>query len=355
MVSHLFFRFISVSGKVAVMLFFSTFPSAKLPRNPRVLSHGFTLVELLVVIAIIGMLVGLLLPAVQQAREAARQMQCSNNLKQMGIASLNHESTVKTFPSGGWDGYWVGDADQGFGADQPGGWAYSILPYMEQTAVWQLGMNGTTETDQTQKDGAKTRAESVVGVFNCPSRRAAKTYPYALGAKLINTTPCTMTGKLDYCGNGGDTSNGNWNSAGYGTSPSTIADGRTKLKSITCSGVTFFKSVVTFGQIRDGSSNTYLVGEKYLNSNDYETGKDGGDDIVVYCGNDEDIIRSGNSQPAQDRMGVANHSIFGSAHAGTFGMTMCDGSTQRVSYSIDAETHRLLANKSDGKAAVLEN
>ncbi|MBO5437632.1 MAG: DUF1559 domain-containing protein [Thermoguttaceae bacterium] len=337
------------------MLFPNIFAVSNSNQKKRMVPHGFTLVELLVVIAIIGMLVGLLLPAVQQAREAARQMQCSNNLKQMGIASLNHESTVKTFPSGGWDGYWVGDADQGFGANQPGGWAYSILPYMEQNAVWQLGMNGTTETDQTQKDGAKTRAEAVVGVFNCPSRRAAKTYPYALGAQLINTTPCTMTGKLDYCGNGGDPSNGNWNSAGYGTSPSTIADGRTKLKSITCSGVTFFKSIVTFGEIRDGSSNTYLIGEKYLNSNEYETGKDGGDDIVVYCGNDEDIIRSGNSQPAQDRMGVANHGAFGSTHAGSFGMTMCDGSVQRVSYSIDLETHRLLAQKADGKAANLEN
>ena len=317
--------------------------------------RGFTLVELLVVIAIIGMLVGLLLPAVQQAREAARQMQCSNNLKQMGIASLNHESTTRSLPSGGWDGYWVGDADQGFGAAQPGGWAYSLLPFMEQNALWQLGMNGTVETDQTQKDGAKTRAETVVGVFNCPSRRAAKTYPYVLSAVLINTAACTMTGKIDYAGNGGDTTNGNWNSAGYGTSPNTIAKGKSQLKSITCSGVTFFKSIVSFGEIRDGSSNTYLIGEKYLNPTAYETGKDGGDDIVVCCGNDEDIIRSGNTQPAQDRIGAANHTSFGSCHAGSFGMAMCDGSTQRISYSIDLEINRYLANKADGKAATVSN
>lgn len=312
--------------------------------------RGFTLVELLVVIAIIGMLVGLLLPAVQQAREAARQMQCSNNLKQMGIASLNHESTTKAMPSGGWDGYWVGDADQGFGATQPGGWAFSLLPFMEQQAVWQLGMNGTIETDQTQKDGAKTCVETVVGVFNCPSRRTAKTYPYVLGATLNNISKFSETGKIDYAGNGGDTSAGNWNSAGYGASPNTIAAGKSQLKSITCSGVTFFKSVVSFGEIRDGSSNTYLIGEKYLNPSAYETGKDSGDDIVVYCGNDEDVIRSGNSLPAQDRIGASNVSSFGSCHAGTFGMTMCDGSTQRISYSIDLEVNRHLANKADGKA-----
>ncbi|MGN1273180.1 MAG: DUF1559 domain-containing protein, partial [Thermoguttaceae bacterium] len=79
---------------------------------------------------------------------------------------------------------------------------------------------------------------------------------------------------------------------------------------------------------------------------------DGGDDIVVYCGNDEDIIRQGNSQPFQDRNAIQQGS-FGSAHAGTFGMVMCDGSVQRISYSIDLETNRYLANKADGQAVTV--
>ena len=96
---------------------------------------AFTLVELLVVIAIIGILIALLLPAVQAAREAARRMQCTNNLKHMALAALNHENTVKHFPSGGWGFNWVGDPDRGFDRGQPGGFFYNILPFMEWKGI----------------------------------------------------------------------------------------------------------------------------------------------------------------------------------------------------------------------------
>src|SRR5687768_6477407 len=86
--------------------------------------RGFTLVELLVVIAIIGILVALLLPAVQAARESARRTQCKNHLKQLSLAFLTHENTYGYFPSGGWGWVWTGDPDLGSGERQPGGWAY---------------------------------------------------------------------------------------------------------------------------------------------------------------------------------------------------------------------------------------
>ena len=79
----------------------------------QLIRRGFTLVELLVVIAIIGILVALLLPAIQAAREAARRNSCKNNLKQLALGCLNHESSAGYFPSGGWGNNWVGDADRG--------------------------------------------------------------------------------------------------------------------------------------------------------------------------------------------------------------------------------------------------
>src|SRR5690606_25596315 len=105
--------------------------------------HGFTLVELLVVIAIIGVLIALLLPAVQAAREAGRRAKCQNNLKQLGLALLTHHDVYKQFPGGGWGHRWVGVPDRGSGPQQPGSWSYQVLPYLEQTPLHDLGQGAS--------------------------------------------------------------------------------------------------------------------------------------------------------------------------------------------------------------------
>ncbi|MDO4575456.1 MAG: DUF1559 domain-containing protein [Planctomycetia bacterium] len=311
---------------------------------------GFTLVELLVVIAIIGMLVGLLLPAVQQAREAARRMQCNNNMRQMGIAALNLESSCRHYPTGGWHWRFTGDPDAGFGKDQMGGWTYSLLPYMEQSALYQLGSDGDPGTESaTQKAGARQRAENPVSVFNCPSRRACKTYPS--GINVVNSEVTSACGKTDYAANSGNTYN-SYDVANYAASK-THDWGNVGTRS---KGVIYGRSEVKVGEVRDGTTNTYLLGEKYLNPVNYETGTAGSDNEPIYTASDWDAYRLAMKSylPYQDRAGYADSSNnFGSCHAGGFGMAMCDGSVQSIPYSIDPQVHENLGCRNDGQVVQL--
>ena len=177
----------------------------------RVRRLGFTLVELLVVIAIIGVLVALLLPAVQAAREAARRTQCINQLKQFAIGGLNHESTLKHFPTGGWGWGWVGDADRGFGQDQPGGWIYNILPFMEQKAKHDMPKDGKlNEHTDPQLQGARQMLLEPLEIIYCPSRRSGKFINTEKPVRFANNAAFNppgdpgYVGRSDYAANAGD-------------------------------------------------------------------------------------------------------------------------------------------------------
>lgn len=301
---------------------------------------AFTLVELLVVIAIIGMLVGLLLPAVQQAREAARQMQCNNHLRQIGLACLNYESQFQCFPSAGWDCGWAGDPDRGFGKKQPGGWTFSLLPFLEQNALFMSASNNNPSNPDRAKITKMCRTP--LPFYICPSRRTCKIYPAGSPASA-NCDASDRLAKGDYASNYGVTEA--VKSEGHPGSYTT-ADNNKGWVDQPFNGVMISCSEITVSEIYDGTSNTYLVGEKNKNPNLYEDSCCC-DDNGLFCGADPDNSRATLLPPLPDRANYVPRQQFGSAHAGTLGFVMCDGSVHRVSYNIDLKIHQCLGNRAD--------
>ena len=315
-------------------------------------SNGFTLVELLVVIAIIGLLVGLLLPAVQQAREAARVMQCNNNLKNMTLACVNLETNNRRYPSAGWTYTWSGDADRGMGRPQPGGWTFQILPYIEQNALYQMTSNG--KPDEANKTGITQLNQTPLPVLHCPSRRAPKLYPTDTPA-TSNCNSVTEIAKGDYACNYGEGTDidtvGRPNPGSY-ASANTMQKNPSTWSKCGSNGVIYACSDLSVNDVKDGTSNTYMLGEKYLIPSAYESCCSS-DDNGIYCGADPDYCRV-SAQPCQDREGFDTFSSrFGSCHSGSYGASMCDGSIHRISYSIDTEMQNRLCNRADGEVATL--
>jgi prepilin-type N-terminal cleavage/methylation domain-containing protein/prepilin-type processing-associated H-X9-DG protein len=309
---------------------------------------AFTLVELLVVIAIIGILIALLLPAIQAAREAARRMECVNHLKQIGLAAVTHEQSQKHYPSGGWGYKWVGDADMGYGKRQPGGFFYNILPFMELKGIHDMAK----KTQSTQgMNGAKMMIGMVMPVFSCPSRREALAYPAVItnvcdALSIVNCAPInTSSGTndvlyhADYKANAGSSpytwhgGPGNWAEALSGTFFVTNGDA---INAANNNGVSYQRSAITLKDIVDGTSHTYLAGEKYLSPDSYHTGADFSDDQPFVSSDDFDIYGWTDQPPMRDRRGTGDktRTPFGSAHPGGFNMAMCDGSVDTVSYDI---------------------
>jgi prepilin-type N-terminal cleavage/methylation domain-containing protein/prepilin-type processing-associated H-X9-DG protein len=272
--------------------------------------RGFTLIELLVVIAIIGILIALLLPAVQKVREAANRAQCANNLKQIGTAFHNHHDTYNFFPDGGelWSSsrtFAAGGLPQ-TAPNQYWGWAYQILPFMEQDPLWRNPDNALVE-------------ETPISSYFCRSRRA----PMVISGRAM----------LDYAGNGatdetkdpGDTGDWGWGNGKNGTVVRRPNQTPTRTLSIRIETIT------------DGTSNTLLAGEKCMRS-DLIGHSQPDDDQGYTAGWDRDEIRWAVEAPAPDHIGAASEydHRFGSAHPGGFNGVFCDGSVRFIPYTIQS-------------------
>ena len=313
--------------------------------------RAFTLVELLVVIAIIGVLIALLLPAVQQARESARRMQCSNNLKQLGLAAHNFQDTYGYLPGGARDGHTTYDWNCCNSRHSSGwSWMFQLLPYIEQSAIYELGKSGDSSDNVTNPNHSKVAA-TFSPVFNCPSRR---------GIQAINGAY-----RADYAACGGESSK-----------PNSLTSGPSGVIRQTES--TGWKN--TIERIKDGSSNTLMFGEKALN--DESWGSDGGDNEPWNnAGWDQDIVRYGalvysgtnygvppipdkksNKKDSSGKWGfdpsvpnantwfpnTAWHTFFGAAHPSGALFVLGDGSVHHVPFNVDAETMRRLSIANDG-------
>jgi prepilin-type N-terminal cleavage/methylation domain-containing protein/prepilin-type processing-associated H-X9-DG protein len=294
-----------------------------IPNRPRK-DAGFTLIELLVVIAIIGILIALLLPAVQKVREAANRIQCANNLKQIGLACHNFHDTLGFLPP------------SQLGTNQVT-WAVLILPYLEQDNLYHLWNIQLPYTEQSP-----SATQHNLKIYFCPSRRSP-------GSEYSNDTP--PGGLSDYaaCAGTGDKDGPDANGAMIGARATIDSNGV----------VLSWQGVLTLTSITDGTSNTFLAGEKHVR---YTTKFGTQEDRSVFSTNDNNyrryagkgeagqnyILQIYSPDPQWNVQGVSNR-CFGSRHPGVCQFTMCDGSVRTVKDSTDVITLGLLAQRNDGQ------
>jgi prepilin-type N-terminal cleavage/methylation domain-containing protein/prepilin-type processing-associated H-X9-DG protein len=365
---------------------------------PRAVSQrkreAFTLVELLVVIAIIGILVALLLPAIQAAREAARRTQCKNNLKNIGLAIQNCHDNYKYFPTGGTQPNpvimnYLRDTHSEFNAvarkgpangplQQGLGWMFQILPFLEEAAVANIA----------QQEQLQNKA---IPLYNCPSRRGPTFIEN--GPSLVDYAATVAgpsrseVGDAEFVKYLNDPNHAHflskqaevfWGKPGGGQS-----DGRglqelddefkkgsmPKFRGVIQRTDWFshpkpgrhsgFMPKMTFSKITDGASKTFVAAEKWVHTTQTQgdpqlTAEDKG----WADGWDFDALRStmlnprndGTDPPlARNNPDVKENYFLGSAHSGGINAVYCDGSVGFVSYEIDLETFNRLGNRYDGE------
>jgi prepilin-type N-terminal cleavage/methylation domain-containing protein len=323
---------------------------------------GFTLIELLVVIAIIAILIGLLLPAVQKVREAANRAQCENNLKQIGLAVHSYHGAYRALPPDRIANDWVT-------------WAVLILPFMEQENAYRRWDITHRYAEQPGPAGSAADPCPVdVPTYFCPSRRSpgqfSVSYSFATGAGPNVTAPPGGLG--DYASVAGTANN---DGAMRVSIPSGIVDGSSVKGTgkFNSSGpgavVTSFISRSSFKTIRDGTSNTAMIGEKYIRPKSFQ-GKN--EDRSVYDGNNQNNFRrflgrilddptdppnpligdpTLQTNPTDPATGLAVplNQCFGGPHRGVCLFVFCDGSVRSLSVDLGIDVLTYLGLPDDGQ------
>ena len=314
------------------------FRSQKLPRT-----RGFTLVELLVVIAIIGVLVALLLPAVQAAREASRRTSCVNNLKQIGLALHNYHDVNNCFPASRHDYYHT--------------WFIAVLPHLEQQGFYDAW---DWKKNYYQQDDA-TRMKTVSGYF-CPSRRTPVANAVSLSPLDVpdgTTNPHKAGACSDYAGNIGSNGSDYWWTIHNDGSTITPGNGPFKIATNWSNNP---KPPLAPGrkshEILDGLSNTIFVGEKHVKLAKLTVDSDGSPsphkgDGCVYNGDKGHSFRSaGPGSPLVRNLKDSAPSRFGSYHPGVCQFVLGDGAVIALRVNIDGTNLGRYAEIADGGTPV---
>ena len=337
-------------------------------RKPANTRRAFTLVELLVVIAIIGILVGMLLPAVQSVREAARQSSCKNNLRQLALGCLGYESAHGRFP-------------QGCVMGQGAGWSAFVLPYIEQNVL-------SAQIDLTDNSTAPSGAGNAshwtsgpneeacatfISIFRCPSDPVPKHIDSGGFAGITQRVPSSYLGVVS-----GTTDN---HSDLYFSSSRTSSEVKLARSGMLVpnQNASYFgnfrlKSVVTFADCSDGSSNTLLVGESIFDTSEFMGTAKGIDhwyigsyqidfniEMSEFLGSTKvplnlyhdfgDERLAALSDSARSTLFKEMGFGFASWHAGDgVNFSFADGSTRYLPASIDSNVLEHLGNRKDGKA-----
>jgi prepilin-type N-terminal cleavage/methylation domain-containing protein len=324
---------------------------------------AFTLIELLVVIAIIGVLVGLLLPAVQKVREAANRISCSNNLKQIGLAVHNYQSTFNAFSPSAIRDDWAT-------------WAVFLLPYLEQDNIYRLWNLQKRYAEQSTNPDPRPNN---LKVYFCPSRRSPTGLSFSIND--IGAGPSAALGPFpgglsDYACNGGNDSTKNRPNGAmtYATATGLTPTNQVITNNFNVSPVgtliTAFSSVTSIASIIDGTSNTLLVGEKHVRPGS-RNGKN--EDRSVFSGNNANnysrlagippqpftkqpngssqypLVQSEFDRTMIPSGGAYNsNTCFGGPHPGICMFVFCDGSVKGVRTTVDLITLTRLAMRADG-------
>ena len=293
--------------------------------------RGFTLVELLVVIAIIGILVALLIPAVQYAREAARRTQCINNLKQVGLAAIQHENEHK---------YYATRVDAVTLTE--GTWITAIMPFMEESAQhyeWTQSMRLVNGPPPSRK--LFQAITTPVAIFYCPTRRPVAAYPVRFQSAFKNFEPGPAA-HTDYALNGG--------AAAFPDDLKVSWPGIWEPVPLPGAALPLPKRI-RYKDIKDGHSKTYLVAEKAVSALHYTSLGDWGNDSTIYECRRSNCLRFARRAPIHDPPAVANDWLgddFGSAHPSIFNAVFCDGSVRSLAYDISFATHAAFASRAGG-------